>query len=111
MAPERSESWLVHDVLQAWGNHPNIRIWRQNTGMAQLKGQWVRFGVPGQGDIGGLLRPAGRRLEIECKSVTGKQSPAQKAFQAMTEAFGGLYVLARRLTDVDSALAQLGIYR
>lgn len=111
MTPKRSESWILYDILQAWGAHPRLRIWRANTGVAQIEDRSVRFGTPGQADISGLLLPHGQRLEIECKTSTGKQSPAQKSFQAMIEAFGGLYVLARRIADVDAALAQLGIYR
>jgi hypothetical protein len=61
----------------------------------------VRFGLPGQADISGLLR-GGRRLEVECKSTRGVQSPEQRAFQARVEALGGLYLVAR---DVETTLA------
>lgn len=105
------ESKVVHAILKSWGAHPRLRIWRVNTGMAQLKGQWVRFGVPGQADISGVVGPTGIRLEIECKAPKGRQSDEQKAWQAMIEKFGGLYVLARSVEDVDRALAAIGITR
>jgi hypothetical protein len=54
-------------------------------------------------DISGILHD-GRRLEIECKSATGRQSPEQASFQAMIERFGGVYILARSAQD---AVAQL----
>jgi hypothetical protein len=63
----------------------------------------VRFGVPGQADISGLLS-SGRRVEIEVKSATGRQSPQQRAFEAMISKFGGLYILARSVEDVELAL-------
>jgi hypothetical protein len=43
-------------------------------------------------------------LALEVKSATGRQSPAQKAYQARVEAIGGLYILARSVEDVRSAL-------
>lgn len=63
----------------------------------------MRFGVPGQGDISGLLAN-GRRVEIEVKSARGTQSQQQRAFEAMISRFGGLYILARSVADVEAAL-------
>lgn len=74
--------------------------WRANTGMARMGNRVVRFGLPGQADISGLLR-TGRRLEVEVKTRTGKQTPEQAAFQAQIFQYGGLYLLAR---DIDSTL-------
>lgn len=64
----------------------------------------MRFGTPGQADISGILAPSGRRIEIECKSATGRQSEQQRRFQAMIEKHGGLYVLARSTADVAAVL-------
>jgi hypothetical protein len=63
----------------------------------------VRFGVPGQADISGIL-VGGRRLEIEVKGPTGRMSDQQRKFRAMIECFGGLYILARSVDDVTQAL-------
>jgi hypothetical protein len=104
------ETWLVYEILRAWGASSLLRIWRSNTGVAKMGDRSVRFGVPGQGDISGLLLN-GRRLEIECKTAKGTQSDEQKAFQRMIEAFGGLYVLARSLEDFDKAMAALGFHK
>lgn len=106
------EAQLVHDVKLCWGAHPRIRFWRQNVGGAIIKGRYVDFGPPkGCADFVGLIAPQGRFLAIECKSATGEQRKAQEKFQAMIEAFGGLYLLPRSLADVDTALAREGIYR
>lgn len=88
-----------------------MRIARINTGAAVLRGRLVRFGVPGTADIVGLIAPSGRMLQIECKSCTGKQRKAQEAMQRIVTAFGGLYIVARSLADVDAALAEIGIRR
>lgn len=77
-----------------------MRIWRQNTGAALTKNGMVRFGVPGQADITGLLIPSGRRIEIEVKDAKGRQRESQKNFQAMIEKSGGIYILARSVEDV-----------
>ena len=74
-------------------------VWRQNTGKAQMRGQWVQFGLPGQADITGLL-PNGRRLEVELKSDSGRLSAEQRAFAARIRAAGGLYIAARTLDEV-----------
>jgi hypothetical protein len=65
----------------------------------------VRFGVPGQADIHGIL-PGGLFLAIEVKSPTGQQSAEQRAYQAMVEKFGGVYVLARSVGDVWAAIGR-----
>lgn len=116
-----AERDLLHLILSTWGAHPALRIWRANTGVGWFangqparktdRGAYpVRFGTPGQGDISGLVLPSGRRLEIETKAKT-KQSDDQKSFERMIKNFGGLYVLARSLEDVDRALAALGVKR
>lgn len=61
----------------------------------------MQFGTPGAADITGIL-PDGRRLEIEVKAATGRQSEQQKKYQAMIERFNGVYVLAR---SVEEAIA------
>jgi len=102
-----SEAQLVADILHAFAGHPAVRIWRNNTGAARaVGGRVIRFGLLGQGDLSGLVMPTGRRLEIECKSPDGRQRPEQKRFQAMIERFGGLYVLARSVEDVNQAIAK-----
>lgn len=83
-----------------------MRLWRQNTGVARMgPDRVVRFGVPGQADLTGIL-PGGRRLEIEVKSPTGQQTPEQRNYQRMVERFGGVYVLARSVEDVWAAIGR-----
>jgi hypothetical protein len=116
------ESHLQASILLAWGAHPRVRLARQNTGVGWFaKGEParktdpeaypVKFGTPGQADITGIIAPNGLRLEIECKTERGRQSDEQKLWERLITRFGGVYVLARSLQDVDDALAALGIYR
>lgn len=106
-----SEAQIQFEILKAYGAHPRLRVWRQNTGAAMVKGRMVRFGVPGCADILGVISPSGRFLAIECKKATGRQSEDQKRFERMVTSMGGLYVLARSVADVDAALAAEGITR
>lgn len=99
-----SERAIMHAILREFGTRSDMRIWRANTGVARFaRRRVVRFGVPGQADLTGIL-PGGIRLEIEVKSHDGRQTPDQRAYQRMIEQFGGVYVLARSVQDVWLAI-------
>lgn len=105
MTDTRHENEIQRDILLWLGSQPDLRVWRQNSGaMRNPAGRLVQFGVPGQPDIMGLLLPSGRMLGVEVKSATGRQSEKQRVFQVMMERFGGLYVLARSVIDVQQAV-------
>jgi len=126
-----------HAILLHFGALPWVRIWRQNTGKAygysivagaigQMKNgnfragydllkhaQLTTYGTPGSADIQGLLGPrtgsnGGRFLAIEVKGAQGVQSDEQIAWQAMIEAKGGIYILAKTVEDVQVALRGYG---
>ena len=104
------ESVVQGEILKAYQNHPNIKLWRQNVGAARMSGgAFVRFGLPGQADISGIIAPSGRALFIEVKSATGRQSPKQVVFQRFVERYGAVYVLARGLSDVQKVLSDANI--
>jgi hypothetical protein len=97
---------LVLAHLQRLG----IWAWRMNTGGARTKTGFVRFGIPGQADVTGIL-PDGRRLEIELKSDEGRLSPAQIAFGNRIRANGGIYIAARTLEEVLRVVEPLTVHR
>jgi hypothetical protein len=103
----QSERSIQNAILRAYATRADMRIWRQNTGAATFGGQTVRFGIPGQADLTGLLSD-GRRLEIEVKSPIGRQSPEQQQYQRIIERFGGVYILARSVADVADGLRRAG---
>lgn len=96
-------SKLVAEILNEFGSGYGIRIWQQNTGAAKRGRAFIRFGVPGQADISGITAD-GRRVEIECKTGEGKRKKEQVRWGKMIEGMNGVYVLARSLEDVRSAL-------
>lgn len=108
-----TEQQIQQAILATLGALPDVRLWRQNSGMAvplealrRGEDRPVRYGVNGCGDLSGVLQVSGLgiRLEVEVKAATGRQSDDQKRFQAMIERFGGIYILAR---SVEEALEQL----
>jgi hypothetical protein len=95
-------------LLRAYG----FLVWRQNTGMAMLKGrggkdQPVRFGFPGLPDILGTL-PGGRSLYIEVKKPGGKVRPAQVAFIDSAVRAGALAFVAYSMDEVYDRLKKEG---
>ena len=114
---------LQQRILLALGSRPGVRIWRSNTGVAYAplttRGRAalaalsssgdirpIRYGVPGQADLTGILAPSGQRLELEVKSPSGRARIAQKAYASMVAAHGGRYAVVRSVAD---ALAAVGI--
>ncbi len=98
------ENEIQARIIAAIGSRPDVRIWRANTGAAQMaNGQFVRFGIPGQADLSGITAD-GRRLEIEVKSATGRLRPDQIAFGNMIRKFGGIYIVARSVEQAVQSL-------
>lgn len=93
------EAVLQRLILARVNQLDGVRVWRMNTGFAQRAGGGaVRFGLPGQADITGLMRP-GRRVELEIKGPHGRVTPEQEAFGEWIRALGGLYLVCRSLED------------
>src|ERR1051326_5282268 len=94
------------------------RIWSMpiNTGAIKFGGRFVRFSRAGAADIlctpwlgyGLLSERVMRPAWIETKSDTGKQSPAQKEFQAEVEKCGHLYLLVRSSDELKDCLIRHG---
>lgn len=107
------EAQVVFDILNAWGAHPRVRLSRQNIGKAYPPGadQLVTYGVPGTGDIVGLVAPSGRMIHLECKRLNGKRRKSQLTMQRVIRAFGGIYEFTESLAEADAVFAALGITR
>ncbi len=101
------EAEIQHSILLAWGSHPRLRLSRQNVGKAQIRGFWVKFGVPGTADIVGLIAPSGRMVQLECKTATGRKRKAQEIMQRVVRSMGGIYEFVRSLEDADKVLIPL----
>jgi hypothetical protein len=120
MDQTKEHQQLVDDLLYAVGSSPYARVWKQINGLFvpystfkrvlanPMQSNFVRpihVGVNGAADIAGILKNGhGTRLEIEAKTGNAVQSTEQKAYQAMIQEFGGVYILAH---STDEALTEI----
>ena len=102
---QRAHEQLVRAILVAVSATNRAAVWRQETGVGvPLHGtRPTRYGRVGSADITGIL-DGGRRIEIEVKTGRARQTPEQRDYQAMIQARGGLYVLARTVEDAVVAV-------
>ena len=104
-----AHSDLVHLLLMAL-SLPGVRVWKNATGVARDMNdddRMISYGLKGSADITGIVRcksGLGVRLEVECKTGTGKLHAEQKNFKNMIEIMGGVHIEAR---DVDSVVAHV----
>ncbi len=100
---------MAYGYSQVRSNVALLRIGKFEQGQKKLMGmQPTQYGVLGQPDIGGIIA-GGRHLGIEAKMVGNVPSDDQIAYRTMFERFGGLYILAYSVDDVDRALRAAGI--
>ena len=88
--------------------YKNGLFYRRNVGVMKTKDGFVKFGLPGMGDISGIIN--GMAIEIEVKSEKGKQSEQQKNWQIAVERAGGIYILTNSVEDCISKV-ELSIKR
>ena len=112
MPKKGPEAEILKAIVEFLALYPkNVVAWRNNTGAyCPAPGRFVRFGLKGSADITGLLK-GGRRLEIEVKAPKGHLTEEQEAFGAMVTKMGGLYIEARSVEDVQTALRKAGAWR
>lgn len=92
-------------------------IWRQQSGLFRAYDrpeQIVRVGVPGMADSMGVVavtitpewigRTVGLAVAAEFKTDTGRQSDAQKLWQAAFEARGGVYRVVRSAEEMTQLI-------
>ena len=97
MTAVRSEGNILNDCLVAL-SESGCLVWRNNTGALPdltKSGRIVKFGLcKGGSDIIGITAD-GRFLAVECKTATGRASPAQLKFIDAINKFGGRAGIAR----------------
>lgn len=91
-----------------WHSTPNEGLRSAREG-ARLKRMGLR---PGAGDLLFVLPPEGRAAYLELKAgKDGRQSAAQKQFEADALAAGARYALVRTIDDALSILIEWGVIR
>lgn len=103
-----AHSDLVNTMLLQLSKIPGCRCWKNATGAYQTDdGSWIKYGIEGSADITGIILMGrfGIRLEIECKTGSGKQREAQINYEKMIKSLGGIYIVARE--DWKTVIDQL----
>lgn len=107
-----TEAEIQAAIWLAVGALPDVRIFRNNMGVATFAGgQRVRYGLanPGGSDLIGLravvVTPAmvGQKLAVftalEVKTPTGRIEPEQRNFISFVQSFGGIAGVVRSPDD------------
>ncbi len=102
-----SETRIQQEILLRMGSRRGIRVFRMNTGMARdpATGQRIRFGTPGMADILVLIRD--RYVWLEVKTERGRQSEAQRNFQAAIRGIGGICEVVRSADEAEGVIHEL----
>lgn len=93
---------------------PAVLLYRNNVGLnthlpsGERRAAPIKYGVgnPGGADLLGLCH-GGRFLAVETKTVRGRQSPEQRAFERFVTARAGIYAVCRSAADARALLASL----
>ena len=102
------ESRLMRAIRIALLRDRRVHVTRNNTGMAEVHGQFIRFGLgKGGADLVGMQRGSGRAVAFEVKTATGRVSDDQKKWGAKFTALGGFYRVVRSPEEAIACLEQL----
>lgn len=107
----QAEASLTDAIRSAINALPDVRVWRNNCGVATHGPRFVRYGLGvGSPDLVGILGGAfgGVFLAIEVKRPKQRRSPAQLVWARMISDLGGIYLLATSVQQALCALATLG---
>ena len=92
-------------LAQLRDRYPDSLFERQNVVVAQAGDRFVKAGTAGQADIRGCYR--GRYVELEVKTPTGKQSPAQRQRELNIRRAGGTYAVVHNPAEAFAVVDAL----
>jgi hypothetical protein len=108
-----SEATLLRRILREFGSRPDMRLFRNNVGVAIYPdGSRVAYGLcPGSADLIGwrIVEVEGQRIarfvaiEVKRPGVPVRRTNQRRFLKAVAEA-GGLAIVARSIDDVRRAL-------
>lgn len=106
---KRSESDILSSCLAYLKLRGSFAL-RMNVGAMKVQNRFVRFGLSGCADILVILPLSAtwsshHVVWVECKSSTGKQSPAQREFQKLVESEGHRYFIVHSAQELSEVLA------
>lgn len=91
--------------MEGLGLEADLRLFRNNVGVAEFYGSKVRYGLlVGSSDLIGILAPSGRLISLECKSETGRLTDEQDKWLRMVRRMGGFACVVRSVAEARAAL-------
>lgn len=100
-----NELQIQNQIRLAIGQLPDVVIWRNESGVAEHRGRYVRYGLQkGSSDLIGTLAPYGRFLALEVKTPNGRISKEQKLFLDLVRRQGGFACVVRSAEEALSAI-------
>lgn len=113
MTTNRETREVQTPAMLAVGTRPDVLVWRQQSGLFRVYDspkRIVQIGEPGIADAGMIVavtitpemvgRTVGVAVQPEFKTKTGRQSEAQRNWQAAVEKRGGVYALVRSADEM-----------
>ena len=113
MAQNRETRQVQNPALLAVGARPDVMIWRQQSGVFRAfdnPQQVIRVGQPGMSDSLAVVavtitpemvgKTVGVAVAAEYKTDTGRQSEAQRNWQAAFQKRGGIYHIIRSAAEM-----------
>jgi hypothetical protein len=108
--PAVKEIVLVKELLLTFGNEPDLRLFRNNSGvLTDVTGRPVKFGLAtGSADIVGILAPHGLFIawEVKIHRPGSKESDEQLAWARMIREMGGVCDTVRSVEDARVSLTR-----
>jgi hypothetical protein len=100
-----SEGHIQDAIRLALSDEPGLVLWRNNVGVAELRGARVRYGLAvGSADLIGCL--SGRFVALEVKTPVGRASQEQRLWLALVRRNGGFAAIVRSVDEARAAVAR-----
>lgn len=99
------ESEIQNQIRLTLGREPDLVLWRNSAGVADIGGRKQRFGLTrGASDLLGILAPFGRFVALEVKTPRGRLSLEQELFLDLVRKRGGFAAVVHSAEEALSAL-------
>ena len=111
------ETKIQNAAFLATGRHPDVLVWRQQSGVFRAMNddnRVVRVGQPGMADAGMIVpvkitadmvgMTIGAAVQPEFKTRTGRQAEDQHSWQAAVTRASGVYRLVRSAADMETLI-------
>jgi hypothetical protein len=98
---------IQNKIRLAVGQLSDVVIWRNESGVAEHHGRYVRYGLcKGSADLIGILVPQGRFLAFEVKTPRGRLREEQKLFLGLVRRAGGFACVVTSVEESLDAIAR-----